>query len=144
MGSLLIIILLGVEKIMVKNSLTTIALAAMMIFVSGVALADGDAKEGEKVYKKCRVCHSVKVGEHKIGPSLAGVFGQKAGTAKGFTKFKALKGANWKWDGENLDGWVANQKKFLEAKGIKKRTGMRIKIKSEEDRRNLIAYLRTL
>ena len=75
---------------------------------------------------------------------MAGIYNKKAGTVKGFTKFKALKGVDWKWDEENLDGWVENQKKFLEAKGIKKRTGMRIKIKNEEDRKDLIAYLKTL
>ena len=128
---------MGKEKIMA-------GLAMFMTLVCNSAFADGDATEGEKVYKKCRVCHSIKAGEHKIGPSLADIFGKKAGQAKGFTKFKALKKAEWKWDEENLDGWITNQKDFLEAKGIKKRTGMKVSVKSEEDRKNLIAYLKTL
>ena len=130
---------------MFKGKLLVIGMATAMALTSGAALADGDAGKGEKVFKKCKVCHSTKKGEHKIGPSLAGVFGRKAGSVSDFTKYKAFKGgADFSWDEDNLDKWVANQKAFLKDKGIKKKTGMKVKIKKEKDRENLIAYLKTL
>lgn len=129
---------------MFKRKLAVIGLAIGFAFASGTAFADGDAKKGEKVYKKCKVCHSIKKGEQKIGPSLAGIYGKKAGQVKGFKKYKALKGVNFKWDEDNLEDWVKNQKDFLKDKGIKKKTGMRVKIKKEKDRENLVAYLKTL
>jgi cytochrome c len=44
---------------------------------------------GAAVYnKKCLSCHPVKEGAHKLGPSLAGMFGRKAGTVAGYTKYR--------------------------------------------------------
>ena len=129
---------------MLKGKLTVIGLAMGLALASGSAFADGDAKKGEKVFKKCKVCHSTKKGEQKIGPSLAGIMGKKAGQVKGFKKYKALKGASFKWDEDNMKDWVKNQKEFLKDKGIKKKTGMKVKIKKEKDRENLIAYLKKL
>lgn len=130
---------------MFKGKFLVIGLTAVMTLTSGMALADGDASKGEKVFKKCKVCHSTEKGEHKIGPSLAGVFGRKAGSVDDFTKYKAFKGgADFSWDEENIDKWVTDQKAFLKDKGIKGKTGMKVKIKKEKDRENLIAYLKTL
>ncbi len=61
------------------------------------ANAEGDAAAGEKVFAHCAPCHSTKPGENKLGPSLAGVFGRKAGTEPGFSYSSALKGQNITW-----------------------------------------------
>lgn len=128
---------------MTKGKFLAFGLATAMAFASSSALASGDAKKGEKVYKKCKSCHSTKAGKHKIGPSLAGMMGKKAGTTD-FKKYKALKGADFKWDDDNLAEWITDQKKFLKSKGLPTKTGMKVKIKKEKDRENLIAYLKTL
>ncbi len=129
---------------MIREKFLALALAMIMALASGSAFAgDGDAKKGEKVFKKCKVCHAVKAGKHKIGPSLAGIVGRKAGTVDGFKKYKALKGADFVWDDDNISQWITNQKKFLKAKGLPTKTGMRVKIKKKDDRENLIAYLKT-
>ena len=113
-----------------------------MALASSAAFADGDAKKGEKVFKKCKACHSVDKGKHKIGPSLAGIMGRKAGTTS-FKKYKALKGADFKWDDDNISDWIENQKDFLKEKGLPTKTAMKVKIKKEKDRENLIAYLKS-
>ncbi len=107
------------------------------------ASAAGDAAKGELVFKKCKACHSVEAGKQKIGPSLAGIVGQEAGKVAGFTKYKGLKGADWKWDEAALDGWLENPKKWLKAKNGNK-SGMTFKLKKEEDRANVITYLKTV
>ena len=48
-------------------------LAAMLGLVSAIALAEGDAAKGEKVFVKCKVCHALEPGVTKLGPSLAGL-----------------------------------------------------------------------
>jgi len=128
---------------MIKGKIFAFSMAAAMALASTAAMADGDAGKGEKVFKKCKACHATEAGKHKIGPSLAGIVGMKAGAQSDFTKYKALAGADFSWDEENLGEWVQNQKEFLKEKGIDKKTAMNVKIK-EKDVDDLIAYLKTL
>lgn len=120
---------------MKTTKLLALGLATIVAVASTSAMASSD--DGEKLFKKkCQSCHSVKPGEHKIGPSLAGVVGKKAGSTD-FSKYKALQGADLVWDDKNLDGWLENPKKF-----IGKNTAMTAKIKKAEDRAAIIEYLK--
>ncbi len=123
-----------------SKTIFAVALTAAIAFGAGSANA---AEKGEKLFKKkCGVCHSMEPGKHKIGPSLAGIVGTKAGT-KDFKKYKAFKGgSDIVWDDANLDAWITNQKDFLKAKGIKKSTAMSAKVKKEKDRVAIIAFLK--
>ena len=122
-----------------KEKFTALALAAGMALASGSALASGDAAKGKKVFSKCKACHSITAGKHKVGPSLAGVVGRKAGTAAGFKRYKGLKGSDITWDETSLDKWLTNPKKFLG-----KKTSMGFKLKKAGQRADVIAYLKTL
>ena len=107
------------------------------------AIAGGDAIRGKKVFNKCKACHSIKAGKHKIGPSLAGVINRKAGTAKGFKRYKGLKGADWTWDEATLDEYLTNPKKFVKSRN-KRKSAMILKLKKKRDRDDVIAYLKSL
>src|SRR3546814_1585273 len=50
------------------------------------AWAQDDAAKGKKVFQKCRACHAVEPGKNKIGPTLHGVSGRKAGSVEGFNR----------------------------------------------------------
>ena len=117
-----------------------LALSVAVAATAGTANAGGD---GEKLFKKkCSTCHSMEPGKHKIGPSLAGVVGRKAGTTD-FAKYKAFKGGtDIVWDEANLDAWITDQKAFLKDKGISGGTAMSAKIKKEDDREAIIKYLK--
>ncbi|MBC8267176.1 MAG: c-type cytochrome [Rhodospirillaceae bacterium] len=127
---------------MIKGRFLAFGLATVMALASSSAFADGDAKKGEKVFNKCKACHTVEKGKHKIGPSLAGVVGKKAGSTD-FKKYKALKDADFTWDEDNISKWIENQKDFLKEKGLPTKTAMKVKIKKEDDREDLIAYLKS-
>jgi cytochrome c len=102
------------------------------------AEAAGDAGAGEHVFARCVVCHSPKAGENKIGPSLAGVFGRKSGSAGGYDYSPALKSAGITWDEQELDKYLTNPPADVHG------TKMVISVPSAEDRQNVIAYLKTL
>jgi cytochrome c len=125
-----------------KSVLVALGMTAAIIMASSSAFAAGDAKKGAKVFKKCKACHSVKPGKHKVGPSLSGVVGRKAGTATGFKKYRGLKKADWSWDEKMLDEWLANPKKFAKSRGRK--TSMVFKLKKAKQRANVIAYLKSI
>jgi cytochrome c len=106
--------------------------------VPSQAEAAGDAVAGEHVFARCVVCHSPKAGENKIGPSLAGVFGRKSGSAPGYNYSPALKSAGITWDDQELDKYLANPPADVHG------TKMLISVPNAEDRQNVIGFLKTL
>jgi cytochrome c len=128
------------------NTLTRIRAAGYLIMLASagtlsvppIANAEGDAAAGEKVFAHCAPCHSTKPGENKLGPSLAGVFGRKAGTEPGFSYSSALKTQNITWDETSLNEWLQGPGKFV------KGTKMIYSVPDEKDRQDVIAYLKTL
>ena len=124
-----------------KSLLVAFGMVIAIFMANDSAVAAGDAAKGAKVFKKCKACHTVKLGKHKVGPSLAGVVGRKAGSAVGFKRYRGLKAADWSWDEKTLDEWLENPKKF--AKDRNRKSGMVFKLKKARDRENVIAYLKT-
>jgi cytochrome c len=67
-----------------RIALMFLAVAAVAC-TSGLAAAQDKAKQGETIFKRTSgACHTVEPGKNRIGPSLAGVVGRKAGTAEEF------------------------------------------------------------
>ena len=108
------------------------------------ALGVGNIELGKKVFNKCKACHSIKPGKHKIGPSLYGVFGRVAGTSPGVRRYRGLKSANWKWNKTTLDEYLTNPKVYVRKNNNKRRSGMVLKLKKKRDRQNIIEYLKFL
>jgi len=63
----------------------------------------------------CKMCHDFTTGKNKIGPSLKGVLGRKAGTYPGYKyKFtRYIKGEPWIWTEEKLRKWDSNSEKAI-------------------------------
>ncbi len=64
-------------------------------------------------FAQCAACHSVEKGKHGIGPSLAGVYGTKAGEIPGFAFSDPLKASGLTWDDATLDKWIENPAKLV-------------------------------
>lgn len=117
-----------------------IALTAAMGYAAlgGTAMAGGDPAKGAKVFNKCKTCHTLEAGKHKMGPSLAGVVGRKAGSAEGFTKYsKALQDSGIVWNDDTLAAFLENPKKVVP--GNKMPFGGLTK---DDDREDVIAYIK--
>jgi cytochrome c len=56
----------------------------------------------------CRECHAFDKGDNRIGPTLYGVVGRKAGTVPGFDYSESLKDSGITWNEKNLDAWITN------------------------------------
>lgn len=89
-----------------------IALSAVGLgigLIAGSVAAAGDPEAGARAFRACAACHSLQPGEHRTGPSLAGVLGRDAGTVDGFTRYSpALAAADLVWTAETLDAWLAD------------------------------------
>jgi len=89
-------------------------------------LASADAAAGEKVFKKCKACHSLEDGaKHKVGPNLWGVVGRNQGGAAGFGYSDAISSLGGAWSFDSLDEFLADPKGFapgnkMSFKGVKK------------------------
>jgi len=122
----------------IAAALTALALTGM----AGSALADGDAAAGEKVFKKCKACHQVGDGaKSRVGPLLNGIIDNEIASIEGFKYSKAFlakKAEGLVWTEAELDAYLTKPKKHT--KGTKMSFPG---LKKEDDRANVIAYLKT-
>ena len=116
---------------------------------SANALEGGDATKGEKTFKKCMACHTIGEGaKNKVGPVLTGVIGRKAGSFEGYKYGKHLAELGETgliWNEDEVFEYLKDPKKYLRAKldNKKAKTKMSFKLKKEEERKDVIAYLKT-
>lgn len=87
------------------------SLAAILVgAVSASALAQpNDATRGERDFRACAPCHSLEPGRNMTGPSLAGLWGRKAGGLASFVRYSdALKSSGIVWEDRSLDAWLTD------------------------------------
>jgi cytochrome c len=122
----------------VKSALT-IATFVAAAALAGPALADGDAAAGEKVFNKCKACHTVEAGKNKVGPSLHAIIGRQPAAVEGFKYSGAMQefGAGHVWDEATLSSYLESPKDVV--KGTKMAF---VGLKKEDDREDVIAYLK--
>lgn len=99
-----------------------------------------DPAAGEKVFGKCKACHTVEQGgQNKVGPNLWNVVGRDIAAADGFSYSGAFTDLEGDWTYEALYKFLKAPKDY--APGNKMTFGG---LKKSEDRADVIAYLREL
>lgn len=101
-----------------------------------------DAAKGEQVFKRCMACHAVGEGaKNRVGPHLNGIVDNEIASIEGYNYSKAFmekKEEGFVWTEEALDEYLIRPNQAI--KGTKMAfAGLR----NEEDRANVIAYLKT-
>jgi cytochrome c len=129
------------------NYLVLVAAATAVVAASSVASAPsfgadggpaGDPSHGAQLFRACAACHSLQPDENMTGPSLAGLWGRKAGGLPSFARYSpALKSSGVVWNDGTLDAWLKDPKRDV--------PGNRMTfpgVKDDRARADLIAFLK--
>jgi cytochrome c2 len=110
------------------------AAAMLLALCAGSAVAQ---EQGDQAFKRsCAVCHTTEAGKNKIGPSLAGIVGRKAGSVERFSYSDANRKSGITWDAATLDQYLTDPRKFMPGTKM-----VFIGLKKSEDRQAVIDWL---
>src|SRR5712672_1396610 len=115
-----------------------IAALATIEFLSPAFAQLGDAARGQQDFRACTPCHSLEPDRNMTGPSLANLWGRKAGSLPSFERYsEALKSSGIIWDDRALDGWLTDPKAMVPDSDMPFEG-----IKDAAVRANLLAFLK--
>ena len=124
------------QKVEAPEGEVTQASAESSLDISAL-LAMGEVAHGEKVYKKCKACHSIKQGgKNNIGPKLWNVLFRPVGSITDYKYSKALSSYGKEWSWEEMNGFLIKPSSWI--KGNKMGFAG---LKNEKDRASVILYL---
>lgn len=137
-----------------KSLFAAFALTGVAILSAGTAMAQ-DAAKGEAVFKKCMACHRVGPdAKNLVGPILNGVVGRTAGKVEGY-KYSDINHnageAGLAWTEDNIVKYLADPQGFLKGYLTEKgkadkavgATKMAFKLPNEQERKDVVAFLKT-
>jgi cytochrome c len=125
------------RKDMISRYLGAGVLVGALSMGSSVALAQGDAEAGEKVFNKCKACHVADEPQNRVGPHLVGLFGRQAGSVEGFKYSDAMKESGVTWDEATIAEYIADPRGYIKGNRM-----AFVGLKDEEEIADLIAYLK--
>ena len=100
-------------------------------------LALGTVEHGQKVFKKCSACHSIKKGgRNNIGPALYNVLGRNMGALEDYKYSKALIAFGKDWTFDEMNNFLIKPTTYI--KGTKMAFAG---LKKEKDRASVILYM---
>ena len=107
----------------------------------GVLLASANVEKGQSIAKQCQSCHTFeKGGPNRVGPNLYNIVEDERGKDRGGFNFSAaMKAKGGEWTYEDLNHMIFKPQAFV--KGTKMAFAG---LPKEQDRADLIAYLRTM
>ena len=102
---------------------------------------DGTSQEQQQVFNNaCRSCHTIREGDNRLGPNLFKVVGRKAGSLPDYNYSTAMKGADFDWDEEKLERFIANPDEVVPGNNMKPYGGLA----SADERKKVVAFLRSV
>ena len=120
---------------------TIFSTLALLASSAPALAAEEQSDDGQVAYNNaCRTCHSFKAGDNRLGPTLHGIVGRKAGSVEGFAFSPSMKSSGITWDEANLDKFIANPEAVVSGNGMKPFGG----IADAGERTKIINYLKTL
>ena len=115
-------------------------LALLASFAPALA-AEEQGDDGQVAFNNaCRTCHSFKPDDNRLGPTLHGIVGRKAGSIEGFAFSPSMKGSGITWDDANLDKFIANPNQVVSGNKMQPFGG----VADAGERKKIVDYLKTL
>jgi len=107
----------------------------------GPKLKDANLEKGKALFvQQCLTCHTIdKGGANKVGPNQWDIVGRKKASHEGFSYSSALQGKGGDWTYEDINHMIFKPQAY--AKGTKMAFAG---LPKEQDRADIIAYLRTM
>lgn len=110
---------------------------AFALSFAGALAQDEANREGKLAFNtSCRTCHSLDEGDHRLGPSLHGVVGRKAGSGE-YAYSPAMKSSGIVWDAETLDRFIRDPESVVSGNSMKPFGG----VSDAATRESIISYL---
>src|SRR6187402_3498699 len=95
-------------------SIASLSFAAVAPMAMAQNNPTGNAERGDQSFQtSCALCHSASLGPGntvviKLGPTLVGVMGRKAGTSPHYNFTQALKDSGLVWNADTLDRYLTD------------------------------------
>lgn len=80
--------------------------------LASLCLSGEAAYAQPEAFARCAACHTESASTD-LGPSLAGVFGRKAGSRDDFRYSRALARSGVVWNDQNLDAFIKSPEQFI-------------------------------
>jgi cytochrome c2 len=111
-----------------------------MVACAPVFAADESASPGRKIFEsRCVSCHeSAPPSTSTLGPSLAGIFGKKAGSGKSGVHSRALVESGIVWSRSSLRNYLSDPERAVPG------TIMPMRVEDPKELEDLLNYLETL
>jgi cytochrome c len=121
-------------------SAATFSALSLLATLSPAGAAQEDEAGKVAFNNSCRTCHSMKPGDNRLGPTLHGVVGRKAGSVEGFAFSPAMKGSGVTWDEATLDKFITNPNQVVSGNKMQPFGG----VADAAERSKIVNYLKTL
>lgn len=112
-------------------------LSAMITMLPSPALSE--EVSAQSFNNACRTCHTIREGDNRLGPNLHAILGRKAGSLPGYSFSSAMKNADFVWDEDKLDRFIAHPDEVVPNNRMKPFGGLA----SADERAKIIAFLRS-
>jgi cytochrome c len=88
----------------------------------------------------CQTCHTIREGDNRFGPTLYNIIGRKAASLPNYNYSSAMKDADFEWEEEKLDRFIADPDEVMPNNNMRPYGGLA----SADDRAKIIAFLRSM
>jgi cytochrome c len=120
---------------------TAFSVLSFLAALAPAGAAQEESEDGKLAFNNaCRTCHSFKPDDNRLGPTLHGIVGRKAGSVEGFAFSPSMKSSGVTWDEATLDKFISDPNQVVSGNKMQPFGG----IADAGERKKIIDYLATL